>query len=59
MLCSIGYGKAKNCFNDFIAIVCAQHEHEHTLVKALEKFLKYKYFWENKLKGAIKYFQRM
>jgi hypothetical protein len=23
--------------------VCAQHEHEHTLLKALNKFVKYKF----------------
>jgi len=28
----------------FIYDVCAQHEHVHTFVKALNKFVKYKFF---------------
>ena len=35
-----------------IAFVCAQHEHEHTLLKALNKFVKYKFYRE---KGRVGY----
>ena len=42
----------------FQRIVCAQHEHEHTLLKALNKFEKYK-FYGQKVALVLKWFQRV